>query len=136
MEKLAIDNKEFQVPIDERRTRQNKNSNPSVKMIQTAENYQDLVRAFTDQHEVNSTVKNDENRNNPTLTFPEYISHVSQVGVVTSALVGGATQMIAGGVRVSYSQGAALGSDVLVGQLGDSGNREMREDDKNVLYLI
>ena len=130
MENLIIDNKKF-VPIDGKRTKKKKVSNPTVKMIQTAENYQNIVRAFTNQPKVDSTTNNVEIRSDTTFTFPENITHASHVGVVTSALLRGATQMIDGGARVNYSQ--CFGSDVLV---GDSGIRGMKENDKNVLYLI
>ena len=46
VENLIIDNKQF-VHIDGKRTKKKKVSNPTVKMIQTAENYQNIVRAFT-----------------------------------------------------------------------------------------
>jgi hypothetical protein len=131
VERLIIDNKKFEVPVDGKRIKKNKVSNPTMKMIQTAENYQNIVRAFTNQPKVDYTANNVENSSDTTFTFPEHITHASQVGVVTSALLGGATQMIVGGARVNYSQG--LGSDVLV---GESGIRGLRENDKNVLYLI
>ena len=119
VEKLATDNKEFQVPITGKRTMKIRISNPTMNVIQTAKNYQNIMQAFTNRPEVNSTVQNVVNRSDTTFSFPEYITDASQVGVVTSALICGATQAIASHVRVNHLQGAAQGADVLVGEQGD-----------------
>ena len=145
---MKIENREFEVPPGDKRAR---------KVISTsqennyANSYLNTIMAFTntsqeesieDQHNfitLNSSTDLSAKvqfrslsltkKDNTTISWPEFIHHGDQVGLVTAAVLGDVTELIAEGTGVKKSQGAGL-----VG----SGEDGVGADnfDKNSVYLI